>query len=457
MREITLQEMLDVRERRAFRQQALLRETGRPLISFCMNIPGPVKNSPLIRRGYREGVRRLDAALGRSGIPVLRREELLAPTGPELLLSADAGAQALKGLCISIEEDGPIGRLFDMDVIAPDGRKLDRETPRCCIVCGRPGKECASRRAHSVGDLQRAVREILTESFLKLDGERVDALATAALIDEVNTTPKPGLVDLNNNGAHRDMDPGTFYRSARALCTYWSDCFAIGFETRTRPPAEAFDRLRRRGLEADSAMLEATGGINTHKGAIFTLGTVCGAIGRLWSAEGPCRDPERITAEAAALCRDAVEADFAAIRASGVPCTAGERLYLEKGFAGIRGELAKGLPGVVKWGIPILENCLSEGLSRNDAGVAALLHLIARGTDSNVLARGGEEQAAWAAEEARRLLPRPDREAVLTLDQAFISRNLSPGGCADLLAVSYFLLDWRQDAAESSCKQTSLE
>ena len=68
-----------------------------------------------------------------------------------------------------------------------------------------------------------------------------------------------------------------------------------------------------------------------------------------------------------------------------------------------------------------------------------------------------KDQAAWAAEEAKRLLPRPDREAVISLDQAYISRNLSPGGCADLLAVSYFLLDWRQDAAKSSCKQTSLE
>ena len=104
MREITLQEMLDARERRAFRQRALLSETQRPLISFCLNIPGPVKDSPLIRRGYREGVRRLDAALRRAGIPVSHREESLAPTGPELLLAADAEAEALKALCLEIEE-----------------------------------------------------------------------------------------------------------------------------------------------------------------------------------------------------------------------------------------------------------------------------------------------------------------------------------------------------------------
>ena len=450
MREITLQEMLDARERRAFRQRALLRETGRPLISFCMNIPGPVKDSPLIRRGYEEGARRLGAALKQSGIPVLCREERLAPTGPELLLAADAPAETLKALCLEIEEQDALGRLFDMDVIAPDGRKLDRETPRCCIVCGRPGKECASRRSHSVDELQHAVREILTESLLRLDAERIDALATAALIDEVNTTPKPGLVDLNNNGSHRDMGPETFFRSARALCTYWADCFTIGFDTRSRPAASAFDRLRQRGLQADAAMLEATCGVNTHKGAIFTLGTVCGAIGRLRSEEGAlCREPERIASEAAALCREAVEADFTAIRERGVPRTAGERLYLEQGVAGIRGELAEGLPGVVQYGIPVLIQCLAEGLSRSDAGVTVLLHLIARGTDSNMLARGGKELARWAAREAQRLLPRPSRDAVISLDQAFISRNLSPGGCADLLAVSYFLYDWMRDAPET--------
>ena len=450
MREITLQEMLDAREHRAFRQRELLRETSRPLISFCMNIPGPVKDSVLIRRGYEEGVRRLDAALNRSSIPVLCREERLAPTGPELLLTADASAEALKALCLEIEERDALGRLFDMDVIAPDGQKLDRSLPRRCIVCGRPGKECASRRVHSVSELQSAVRGILTESLLKLDRERIDALATAALIDEVNTTPKPGLVDLNNNGAHRDMTPETFFQSARALCAYWGDCFAIGFETRTRPAAAAFDRLRQRGLEADAAMLAATNGVNTHKGAIFTLGTVCGAIGRLRAEDAAlCRDPERIASEAAALCREAVEADFAAIRERGVPRTAGERLYLEQGVAGIRGELADGLPGVVQYGIPVLTQCMAEGMSRSDAGVTALLHLIARSTDSNMLARGGSENAAWAASAAAALLPRPDREAVLALDQAFISRNLSPGGCADLLAVSYFLYDWMRDAPET--------
>lgn len=458
MREITLQEMLDARERRAFRQQALQAEYERPLISFSMNIPGPVKDSPLIRRGFFEGLRRLDAALAHKQIPILHREQVLTPTGPELLLAAEAEAEALKALCLAIEEEDELGRLFDLDVIAPDGRKLDRDHPRCCIICGRPGKECASRRIHSVNELQEAVRGILVRALLKMDAERIEALAASALVDEVNTTPKPGLVDLNNNGSHRDMTPETFYRSARALCTYWGDCFTLGHSMRCASHALCFAALRQRGMAAERAMLEATKGVNTHKGVIFTLGTVCGAIGRLWTPEGgPCRDPGRIAAEAAALCREAVEADFRALKARGLPRTAGERLYLEQGIAGIRGELAEGLPAVVQCGIPVFERALAEGLSRNDAGCTALLHLIARGSDSNMLARGGAEQARWAADAASALLPRPSREAISALDLAFIARNLSPGGCADLLAVSYFLYDWRREAPDDVENLNNLE
>ena len=445
MREITLFEMLDAREARALRQRELLEEFRRPLVSFTLNIPGPVKDSPLIRRGYAAGLARLDAALDAAGMEVLHREEKLAPTGPELLLAADADAGALKALCLAIEDDSPMGRLFDLDVLAPNGEKLERPSPRRCLVCGRPGRDCASRRLHSVEELQSAVRRILTDGLTALDAERVSQLCTRALIEEVETTPKPGLVDLDNNGAHRDMCPETFYRSAEALRHYWRDCFLLGAEYRTDAPEDCFSALRLRGQEAEAAMFAATGGVNAHKGAIFTLGTVCGAIGRLSSPEAPCRDSSRIAAEAAALCREAVQADFEAVRLRGAQ-TAGERLYLKFGLEGIRGELASGLPGVVKYTLPAFSADLADGMSRNDAGVLALLRLMARGTDSNLAARGGPEKAAQVSARAAALLPRPSMGAVRDFDQELIEQNLSPGGCADLLAVSYFLYDWAHDA-----------
>ena len=448
MREVSLQEVLDARDRRAEEQRRLLALHGRPVLSYTMNIPGPVKDSPLIRRGFDEGLRLLDGALDGAGIPRLSRQEIRAVTGCELLCSVDAPAERVKSLCRRIEDESPMGRLFDMDVIGPDGQKLAREEERRCLVCGASGRGCASRRLHSLAELSAAVTGLLREGLLAADAERADALATKALLDEVATTPKPGLVDRNNNGSHRDMTPETFEKSALALRGFWGDCFRTGAQTAALPAEEAFSALRALGVEAERRMLAATGGVNTHKGAIFTLGTVCGAVGRLWRPEAPCRNPERILRACAELSARAVEEDFARMERSGAARTAGERLYLEHGLRGIRGEVASGLPAVSETGLPILDALLDEGMSRNDAGVIALLHLIARGKDTNMIKRGGLALAAEISALVREELRKnalPPAERIRQLDKLFIRHGLSPGGCADLLAVSYYLHDWKAD------------
>ena len=451
MREVTLQEMLDARDRRAEAQSRLLSELALPVISFTMNIPGPVKNSPLIRRGFDEGLRLLDAALEEEGIA--RRSPLLthAVTGNEYLCAVSAPAVKVKAICMRLEDESPLGRLFDMDVIAPDGNKLARTEERRCLVCGAVGRGCASRRLHSLEELRTAVTGILTGGLLSADAARADALATKALLDEVAATPKPGLVDRDNNGSHPDMTAETFEKSAAALRGYWRDCFLTGAASAQLPPRDAFARMRTRGLEAEQQMLDATGGVNTHKGAIFTLGTVCGALGRLWQADEPCADPARIAQTGAQLCAEAVSADFADMEKRGAGRTAGERLYLGSGLRGIRGEVAAGLPSVLQTGLPVLEACLAEGMNRNDAGVVALLHLIARGEDTNMIKRGGTSLARETARRIRGMLDensRPSMDCVREWDAFFIRNRLSPGGCADLLAVSYFLHDWRQQNQE---------
>ena len=178
MREISLQEVLDARERRAWKQRELLRQFQRPVLSFTMNIPGPVKDSPLIRRGFDAGLRRLDKALEQAGLPLLSREERREPTGCELLCAVEAEAAALKAVCLEIEERSPLGRLFDLDVIGPDGQKLARQEERCCLVCGKRGRGCASRRVHSLAELDAAVTGLLRQGLLAEDAEALDRLAT---------------------------------------------------------------------------------------------------------------------------------------------------------------------------------------------------------------------------------------------------------------------------------------
>ena len=441
--EVTLFQMLQAREERAERQRKLLGQFGKPLVCFTMNIPGPVKNGPLIRRAFRFGCGLLEKRVA----GILHRESIDAVTGCEAMYAVDADPVELKRICTAIEDETPLGRLFDMDVLDPDGNKLDRSLvngkSRDCIVCDAPGRGCASRRLHPVAELQKATHSILEAHFFPQDCGKIAETAVQSLIDEVHTTPKPGLVDRRNNGSHRDMTLDTFIASAKALGPYFGGCFAIGHETEELSPAETFAQLRRVGLEAEQAMYRATGGVNTHKGAIFTLGILCGSLGRLWNGEIPAT--EAILHECGRVAAVSLEEDFA--RLTGAGTTAGERLYLTRGITGIRGEAAAGLPAVTNVGLPVFRDCLAKGYSPNDAGAVTLLHLIARVADTNLYHRGGEEGAAWAAKEAEKLLPAPAMEQIEALDDAFIRRNLSPGGCADLLAVTYFL-----HALEEKCK-----
>ncbi len=448
MPEVTLQDILTAREARAARQDSLRKEFQSPLISFSMNIPGPIKDSPLIRRGFRAGLQELRGALAAGKFKSLHEETTAEKTGPEAFFCIQGEAGAVKKLCVQIEEAFPMGRLFDLDVEDEHGRKLSREDegpPRSCLVCGKPGRGCASRRLHTVEELQDAVRNLLTAHFLTADQKMIAQLASKSLLDEVCTTPKPGLVDCANSGSHRDMDRFTFMASAAALFPYWEECVRIGRETAQDAPSATFRKLRQAGQSAERRMFAATKGINTHKGAIFTLGILCGAMGRLWAPALPA-SVEDILRECAELSASAVRDDFRKLSdKEKSPCTAGEHLYIEQGVKGIRGELAAGLPSLRETALPVLTDLLQKEQSRNEAGTITLLHLIARGEDTNLIARGGKEKANEAVQKVRELLqkhPAPSMEEITELDSYFIRENLSPGGCADLLAAAYFLHDW---------------
>ena len=332
---ILLTEILAVREARATRQQALLQQYHCAVVSFTMNIAGPVKTSPLIHRAFDAGLSALEDAL--CAYPIRSKEVIHAVTGDEALFSVDADASALKAVCVAIEEASPMGRLFDMDVLDASGNKLERSRERCCLVCGAPGRSCAAGRLHNVQALQEATRKLITDHFDEADAARIGAAAVDALIEEVRTTPKPGLVDLRNNGSHGDMDVLLFTASAQALHPYFTHCAHIAQETAVLSPEKVFPLLRDAGLAAEAAMYAATGGVNTHKGAIYTLGILCAAFARLWHTGVLCPAADDVLTLCAAIAGDAAKADLENAAAD----SAGLRLYREFGISGIRGEWRK--------------------------------------------------------------------------------------------------------------------
>lgn len=170
--EVSLNEMLERRERRAARQAELLAKFRCPLVSFSMNIPGPVKTSSKIRAAFELGKAALLEALSCQAVQIYAQEEVHQATGDELLLSVDALAPALKALTTRIEDEHPLGRLFDMDVMGTNGAKLSRSAFRRCLICEKQAQECARTRAHSVAELQAAVERLLAEADIatKFDG-----------------------------------------------------------------------------------------------------------------------------------------------------------------------------------------------------------------------------------------------------------------------------------------------
>ena len=417
--EVSVMDILAARDARAATQKRLLERFGKPLICFTMNIAGPVKHTDAIEKGYALGKRLL-----RSRITPIHFEETISHTGCEGFFVVDEDPKELKAICVAIEDSQPVCRLFDMDVLDKHGNKLSREElglpSRTCLLCGKPAHACSSTRAHTVAQLQEETARLLETAN---NATYIASLAYQALVQEVRTTPKPGLVDMANTGSHKDMDLPLFLKSANALRSYFY----------TAAQCTDFDTLRQAGIQAEKAMLEATAGVNTHKGAIFTMGLLCAGAKQKKAAD--------ILSECAAMTKGIVEKDLGGITAENA-ATVGARLYAQHGITGIRGQAEQGFPAVENVGLPILRQGLSQGLSLNDAGCAALLHILCAVEDTNLIARSDLSTAKAVTQQIAHLLeatPFPARETLETLDRQFIEKNLSIGGSADLLAATYFL------------------
>ena len=435
-----MQEILAARENRVAKQQELLTCFGKPLICFTMNIAGPKKYSNDIFWGFRLGNQWLKAQL--ADLSVLHYEELLLPTGCESYFVVDSPAELLKERTIQIEDSAPVARLFDMDVLDCDGHKLDRRNfgypQRKCLLCDQPAHICGRSRTHSVEALQAKTAALLREAIIREDSKKIAQTAQQSLLYEACTTPKPGLVDCRNNGSHQDMDIFSFMVSTASLSAYFTRCAQIGAETKDLSAKDVFARLRLPGRLAEHTMYQATNGVNTHKGSIFSLGILCAAAGRL----GPHnRTSEAILTVCKAMTQGIVDAAFRNVTENNT-ATTGEALYVKFGITGVRGQAEQGYPQVLQVGLPVLKKGLQAGLSLNDAGCAVLLALLSTAVDTNLIHRSSlQEQQALAAEigELLQQNPYPSQAELEKLDDRFIARNLSPGGCADLLAITYFL------------------
>ena len=440
--EVTAADMMACRERRAARQRELL-AAGGSLISFTMNVPGPVKTAPLWQRGFDEGCRLIEARLARSPWSVSQRLRESYATGYEAFWLLDADAPAVKKAMVAVEDGCSIGRLFDIDVLDESVRPLSRSDfdlpARTCLVCGGPAHVCGRSRAHSLDELLGRVNGLLEDYFLQREADRAAILSCRAMLTEVSVTPKPGLVDRHDSGSHRDMDFYTFIDSSAVLTPWFRRFFLLGYELREMEPTAAFARLRYPGMLAEADMYGATGNVNTHKGMIFSLALLTAAWGRLYG-RGEEITSGAVLDEASALASNQLRQELAA--ASDDSATAGLRLQAQSGKGGVRAEAAAGYPTVRQVGLPCLRQYLARGLDPDRAGGLTLLALMAAAEDSNVFSRCGravQEQLRQRMQELSDRAQPPTAEELSALNEEFCRQNVSPGGAADLLALTFFL------------------
>jgi triphosphoribosyl-dephospho-CoA synthase len=269
-----------------------------------------------------------------------------------------------------------------------------------------------------------------------LVAELIADQAVLALLHELAAWPKPGLVSHVDSGSHTDMDAAMLQASAEALRPFFTALARAGQD------GADMGRLRTIGLRAESAMLAVTGGVNTHRGAIFGMGLLCAAAGAV--AEISTED----LAVAPVRLGNVVRRRWAAAIGRGpIPLFSHGAAALRRyGAGGARAEAAGGFRSIYEVGWPALREGRSLQPDDPDAPlVQACFALIAAVCDTNLLHRGGADGMRSASEAASAFLSQggvgaPDwRAQAAAVHAAFVARRLSPGGCADLLAMTLFV------------------
>ena len=275
----------------------------------------------------------------------------------------------------------------------------------------------------------------------ELAAEHLAELARQALVAEAELTPKPGLVDRRGSGSHSDLSLDLMRRSASAIAPYFADMAAASQST----PIEVLrTEVAAIGRAAESAMLEVTNGSNSHKGAIWVLGLLVTAAG------------QRIDSNPKAIAQDAGFLARLPGLAQPQRVSHGDVVKARYGATGARGEAYAGFPNVVHVGLPALRAARSRGCTETNSRLSALLSIMVHLEDSCVLYRGGAEGLATVQKGAAEVLIAggpgsvAGDEAMRGLDQELLSRGISPGGSADLLAATLFLdaLERNQHAIE---------
>ena len=440
-------EFLLDRDRRVLYQEHLLKENkDKTLVTIRINYPGIEKSNyitdNIVNTIYNE-------ILTYYGKFIVFEDKYKNKEGIVAHFLFDLDFVNVKKEMINVEEEHILGRCLDIDVYTLKNDKvigISRsdlfKKPRRCFICDLDAKICSRAQTHTIDEIKNyfeVVYKNFKDSQKKTDSlaYEVSQMALKAMISEVSTFPSFGLVSPISSGAHKDMDYYTFLNSAVAITPFLKKMFEVGYSYYS--PEYIFDAIRDIGKECEEKMFEATNNINTHKGMIFLMGISMAAIGKALYEN---KEFYQIQDIIKSMVKNILD-DFKELHKK-EKLTHGERLYLEYGFTGIRGQVQDGLSVLFD---NIIDNYINSDLKENDLYTQILIELMARVEDSTVVYRHDISTLRKVQSDAKDLLniggifTSQGKQKCYDLEEIYINKNISPGGCADLLAISILLIN----------------
>ncbi len=437
-----LQSILAAREQRAILKRAIA-ERGLPCLSLSLNVPGFPKSNPTLQLFFKHVCTDLEYFLKANLIDHRENESIfMVDDAGDHYLSPCSGngksMEEIKQLLEDFEENHSLGRFIDVDVNDSMGNTISSGKSKSCFFCGeRAAIECRRLGSH---DEERVRSFMFTKmaEFCRQQREnmlvkRISSLALKALLDEISLSPKPGLVDKFSRGSHADMDYQTFLASSAAIAGWFEALLQAGFSFDKDDLTKALPVIRNIGLRMETDMYRSTKNVNTHKGLIFLMGLSLFACGKLYSRQEQF-DPEVFRGIIRDICKDIVLKELVPMRGS--KTTHGEGIYRKYGYCGARGEAEKGFPMVFEFGLPQLTVVEKPG---EEEHFKSLLAIAAKNHDTNILYRSGPVVSKSFRNLCKKALEDLNVANLSEVAEFCKSENISPGGSADLLAVTIFV------------------
>lgn len=433
-------QILEARENRAsIRFQ--FAEKGWASLSLTLNIPGYPKSNSATSSFFAKIKEQLISYF-QSVYPIFKTESeihIIDEAGAFFIIGFEADenlAAIIKKMGEIFENLVPIGRIIDIDICNHKGEFISSHKLKKCFLCEHSAIECMHNKNHKTEDLRSYIfKEIQSYNSSKKYQltHQLSLFASIGILKEISLSSKPGLVSPNDNGIHKDMDYHTFLESTAAIAPYFYLLVEKGFEF-SGDLSNALDSIRETGLLMEKDMFEATQSVNTQKGVIFLMGISLFAAA-YQIRKGLAFQINSFQQTIKEISKDLLKELKGEAKTHGMICA--QKYGVEIG-GGARYEAFSGIQTALNYGYSVFQR---KGEIDEQATRAALLSIMARNNDTNVLFRSNPDTLNMLKEKAENSLSTDGiiDEKYRALQSFCKSEKVSPGGSADLLAISIYV------------------